>query len=267
MDIIQIIGFACALLIGVTLGLIGGGGSILTVPILVYLFYLNPVTATAYSLFVVGFTALGGTIRSIQKKQVDFRTGIVFAIPSFIAVYFTRKVLIPVMPETIFSIGNFTMTKDLAIMVFFSFIMLLSAYYMIKKGGGLGFEKNPIMKFQYLSLIIQGTIVGLLTGIVGAGGGFLIIPALVLWTGLPMKKAIGTSLMIIAVKSLIGFIGDVENMVIDWGFLLIFTGISFVGIFLGLYLSNFIEGFKLKRIFGWFVLFMSLYILFKEIFL
>ena len=266
MDIIQIIGFACALLIGVTLGLIGGGGSILTVPILVYLFYLDPVTATAYSLFVVGVTALGGTIRSIQKKQVDFRTGIVFAIPSFIAVYLTRKILIPVLPESIFEIGGFTMTKDLAIMVFFSLIMLLSAYYMIKRGG-LGFEKNPIMEFQYLSLIIQGGIVGVLTGIVGAGGGFLIIPALVLWTGLPMKKAIGTSLMIIAIKSLIGFIGDVENMPIDWGFLLIFTGISFVGIFIGIYLSHFVEGYRLKKAFGWFVLFMSIYILFKEFFL
>jgi uncharacterized membrane protein YfcA len=250
----------------VTLGLIGGGGSILTVPILVYLFYLDPVTATAYSLFVVGFTALGGTIRSIQKKQIDFRTGVVFAIPSFIAVYFTRKILIPVIPENIFSFGDFIMTKNLAIMVFFSLIMLLSAYYMIKRGG-LGFEKNPLMKYQNLSLVIQGAIVGLLTGIVGAGGGFLIIPALVLWTGLPMKKAIGTSLMIIAVKSLIGFIGDVENIVIDWGFLLIFTGISFVGIFIGLYLSNFIDGFRLKRTFGWFVLCMSVYILIKEIFL
>jgi len=266
LEIIQIIGFACALLIGVTLGLIGGGGSILTVPILVYLFYLDPVTATAYSLFVVGFTALGGTIRSIQKNQVDFKTGIVFAIPSFIAVYFTRKILIPVIPENIFSIGNFLMTKDLAIMIFFSLIMLLSAYYMIKRGG-LGFEKNLFMKYQYPFLIIQGAIVGLLTGIVGAGGGFLIIPALVLWTGLPMKKAIGTSLMIIAIKSLIGFVGDVENMVIDWSFLLTFTGISFAGIFIGLYLSNFIEGYKLKRAFGWFVLFMSLYILIKEIFL
>lgn len=266
MEIIQIIGFACALLIGVVLGLIGGGGSILTVPILVYLFYLNPVTATAYSLFVVGFTALGGTIRSIQKNQVDFRTGIVFAIPSLIAVYFTRKILIPVIPDTIVSIGEFILTKDLVIMIFFSLIMLLSAYYMIRRGG-LGFEKNLFMKYQYLSLIIQGAIVGLLTGIVGAGGGFLIIPALVLWTGLPMKKAIGTSLMIIAIKSLIGFIGDVENMGIDWGFLLIFTGISFVGIFIGIYLSHFIEGYKLKKAFGWFVLLMSVYILFKEVFL
>ena len=142
--------------------------------------------------------------------------------------------------------------------------MLLSAYYMIRNKG-LGFEKNPIIKLQYLSLIIQGFIVGFITGIIGAGGGFLIIPALILWTGLPMKKAVGTSLMIIAIKSLIGFIGDVENLEIDWSFLLIFTGISFVGIFIGIYLSNFIEGFKLKKVFGWFVLIMSIYILFREI--
>ena len=114
-------------------------------------------------------------------------------------------------------------------------------------------------------IIIEGLVVGLLTGIVGAGGGFLIIPALVLLAKLPMKKAVATSLMIIAIKSLIGFIGDVQNIQIDWTFLLSFTTVSVIGIFLGLYLNKFIDGKKLKKGFGWFVLIMGVYIVLKEI--
>ncbi|WP_111684218.1 sulfite exporter TauE/SafE family protein [Winogradskyella tangerina] len=264
MEINQVFGYVGALFIGVVLGLIGGGGSILTVPILVYLLFVNPVTATAYSLFVVGVSSLVGAIRNIQKGLVDFRTAIVFAIPAFIAVYVTRKYLVPAIPEEVFSIGDFILTKDIAIMLFFAIVMLVASLSMIRNKREDSSEETKI-SYNYPLIIIEGILVGVITGIVGAGGGFLIIPALVLLAKLPMKKAVATSLLIIAIKSLIGFIGDVENLEIDWTFLLIFTSISTVGIFLGIYLSNFIEGKKLKKGFGWFVLIMGVYIIYKEL--
>ncbi|WP_397363032.1 sulfite exporter TauE/SafE family protein [Olleya sp. R77988] len=264
MDIQQIFGYFGALIIGLVLGLIGGGGSILTVPILVYLLFINPVTATAYSLFVVGVSALVGAIRNMQKGLVDYRTAIVFAIPAFIAVYLTRKFLVPAIPDQLFSVGSFLVTKNIAIMLFFAIVMLVASISMIKNNRKDSGEETTI-QYNYPLIIIEGLVVGTLTGIVGAGGGFLIIPALVLLAKLPMKKAVATSLLIIAIKSLIGFIGDVENLEIDWVFLLSFTSLSVIGIFIGIYLSNFIEGKKLKKGFGWFVLIMGIYIIFKEL--
>ncbi len=265
MEILEILGYFGALLIGVVLGLIGGGGSILTVPVLVYLMAINPVTATAYSLFVVGTSSLVGALRNIPKKLIDFRTAIVFAIPAFIAVYLTRKFLVPAIPEEIFTVFNFTVTKNIGIMLFFAIIMVIASISMItEKRNGRNLEEEKV-SYNYPLIIIEGLLVGLLTGIVGAGGGFLIIPALVLLAKLPMKKAVATSLLIIAFKSLIGFIGDVQNMTIDWPFLLIFTGISIVGIFLGVYLNNFINGKRLKKGFGWFVLLMGIYIIGSEL--
>lgn len=260
----EILGYFGALLVGIVLGLIGGGGSILTVPILVYLMFVNPVTATAYSLFVVGVASLFGAIRNIKKGLVDFRTAIVFATPAFIAVYSTRKFIVPAIPEEILTIGNFVLTKSIAIMLFFALVMLVAAIAMIRNNRKET-NKETTIKYNYPLIIIEGVIVGVLTGIVGAGGGFLIIPALVLLAKLPMKKAVATSLLIIAIKSLIGFIGDVETIAIDWIFLLSFTAISVVGIFIGIYFSNFIEGKKLKKYFGWFVLIMGVYIIIKEL--
>ena len=266
MDVIQILGYIGALIIGVVLGLIGGGGSILTVPVLVYLLMLNPVTATAYSLFVVGISSLVGAFQNIKKGLVDFKTAIVFSIPAFIAVYTTRKYIVPAIPSELFNIGNFLITKDIAIMLFFALIMLFASISMIRgKCPHCDHENDTIVIYNYPLIILEGAVVGVLTGIVGAGGGFLIIPALVMMAKLPMKKAVATSLLIIAIKSLIGFIGDIENLEIDWNFLLIFTTLSVAGIFLGIYLTKFIKGEKLKKVFGWFVLAMGVYILIKEI--
>lgn len=264
MEITEIFGYVGALLMGVVLGLVGSGGSILTVPILVYLFSINPVIATAYSLFAVGATSLIGAVKNIQKKLIDFRTAIVFSIPAFIAVYITRKFIVPALPENFFSIAGFEVTRDIGIMLFFAIIMILAAISMIFDRKEKVLEK-AMGNFNYPLIVIEGFVVGILTGIVGAGGGFLIIPALVLLAKLPMKNAVATSLLIIAIKSLIGFIGDVENLEIEWLFLLIFTGISVAGIFLGIFLNRFIPGRKLKKGFGWFVLLMGIYIIWKEI--
>jgi uncharacterized membrane protein YfcA len=264
MEIVEILGYAGALLIGLVLGLIGGGGSILTVPVLVYILGIDPVLATAYSLFIVGISAAVGAVRNAQKGMVDFRTGIVFAIPAFFAVYLTRMFVVPAIPEHLFNVGDFEVTRDVAIMVFFAIIMLLASVSMIRGRKDSG-EETQEVSYNYPMIILEGIVVGFLTGIVGAGGGFLIIPALVLLAKLPMKKAVATSLMIIAIKSLIGFLGDVQNLTIDWNFLLIFSSLSIAGIFVGIYLNKFINGAKLKRGFGWFVLVMGVYIVLREV--
>lgn len=265
MEWIVIVGYALALLIGISLGLIGGGGSILTVPILVYVLSVDPVLATAYSLFIVGASALVGSFDFMRKELVSYKTALVFGIPSILAVYATRKFLVPAIPDEIFTLGDFLITKDLGIMVFFAVIMLLASYSMIKgRKEKTEADRGPI-KFNYPLILGEGAVVGTITGLVGAGGGFLIIPALVLLAKLPMKLAVGTSLLIIAAKSLLGFLGDIGQQEIDWVFLAIFTGIAVAGIFLGSYLSNFIHGKHLKKGFGWFVLIMAVYILLKEL--
>lgn len=264
MELVEIFGYVGALLIGLVLGLIGGGGSILTVPILVYALSFNPVMATAYSLFVVGATSLVGAVKNMMKGMVDIKTAIIFAIPAFIAVYLTRAFLIPAIPEELFQVRGLMVTKNLAIMLFFAIIMLLASVSMIREKRKETDEKTEIT-YNYPLIIVEGFVVGAITGIVGAGGGFLIIPALVLFAKLPMKKAVATSLLIIAIKSLIGFLGDVQTYDIDWQFLLIFTAISIVGIFIGVWLNKFIDGKKLKKAFGWFVLLMGIYIIYKEL--
>ena len=222
MEIVDILGYFGALLIGLVLGLIGGGGSILIVPLLVYWLSVEPVLATAYSLFIVGSTALVGAISNAQKGMVDFKTAIIFAIPAFIAVYSTRKFLVPTIPDELFSFDDFLITKDIGIMIFFALIMLFASISMIRNKRKESNEETEI-NYNYPLIIGEGFLVGVLTGIVGAGGGFLIIPALVLLAKLPMKKAVATSLLIIAIKSLIGFIGDVQNLEIDGSFLVIFS--------------------------------------------
>lgn len=259
----EIIAYFFSVLIGISLGLIGGGGSILTLPVLVYLLHINPVLSTAYSLFVVGSTALVGSVTYMKKGLISYKTAIIFAIPSLISVFLTRKFLIPLIPDELFTIGGFLVTKNIGIMVFFAVVMLIASYSMIRsKTEEVSENEEPIYNVPLIAL--EGVLVGVLTGIVGAGGGFLIIPALVILAKLPMKMAVGTSLLIIAAKSLFGFLGDVANQPIDWRFLLTFTGMAIVGIFIGTYLTRFISGAKLKKGFGWFVLIMGVYVILKE---
>jgi hypothetical protein len=252
-----------ALFIGISLGLTGGGGSILTVPVLVYAARIEPVVATAYSLFIVGLTSLVGAGNYIKKGVVNIRMAIIFAIPAFITVWLMRKFIIHAMPDQIFSIGNFMLTKDLFLMLFFALIMLISGFKMVY---GIENQFKEGQEIKYSLVLISGIVVGILSGLVGAGGGFLIVPALVFFMRLPIHKAVGTSLLIIAINSLIGFTGDVLNLPnIDWSFLLIFSAISSVGIFFGIYLNQFLNSEKLKKVFGYFVLIMAVIIIFKEL--
>ncbi len=260
-----ITGLTASVLMGVVLGLMGGGGSILTVPIMVYLFGVPPATATGYSLFVVGITALIGSLAYIRKGDVDFKTGFAFAVPSFVGVYFSRALLVPNVPQTLLSLNSWSLTKDVFIMSTFALLMLAASYSMIK-GRKSRARALPSAGKRFQLIATQGLIVGILAGFVGAGGGFLIIPALVAVAGLEMRVAVGTSLMIIAFQSLLGFTGDLRHgAVIDCGFLLSVAAVAAVGIAIGSTLSRQIKEQGLKTAFGWFVLFMGTIILFEQL--
>jgi uncharacterized membrane protein YfcA len=261
----EIMGYIASVIIGISLGLIGGGGSILTVPVLVYLLGVEPVLATAYSLFVVGATSLVGVFPKYRHGLISLKTAFIFGIPSIAAVFLTRKFLVPLIPQHIFSIGNFEITKPVLIMVVFALLMVFASYSMIKHE--VKETEEPVKQnFNYPMIILEGAVVGILTGFVGAGGGFLIIPALVLFSKLPMKMAVGTSLLIIAAKSLIGFTGDLSHYSMNWKLLFIITTAAIIGIFIGNALHKKIHGDKLKKWFGWFVLVMGIYIIIKELF-
>ncbi len=264
MEITTIIGFLAASIIGISLGLIGGGGSIITVPVLVYLLNTDPVTATAYSLFVVGTASLVGSFNYFKKGLVNLKTAVIFGLPAIGTVYLMRKVVVPSIPENLIEMGGIVLTKDMAIMILFAIAMITASASMIRgpKDPGTPYSKTEL---NYPPIFIFGLLVGTFTGLVGAGGGFLIIPALLVLAKLPMKEAVGTSLLIIACNSLIGFMGDVTRREIDWNLLLLFTGIAVVGIFIGSALSNKMDGAKLKPAFGWFVLIMGVFILGKSL--
>jgi uncharacterized protein len=266
-DLLTIFGLLASTLIGISLGLIGGGGSILTVPVLVYLFNVDPVLATAYSLFIVGLSSLVGAFPKYKAGMIDLKTALVFGVPSIIAVFLTRKVLVPAIPATLFEVAGVSVTKALAMMILFAVLMVAASVSMIRDKKKEEQATDEPRVFNYPMILLEGAVVGVLTGLVGAGGGFLIIPALVMLSKLPMKQAVGTSLLIIAAKSLIGFTGDVmENAdKMDWTLLSIVTSLAVVGIFVGNQLSKKIDGAALKKGFGWFVLVMGIYIIIKEL--
>ncbi|GAB3266404.1 sulfite exporter TauE/SafE family protein [Larkinella harenae] len=258
----ELVGYGAAVIAGVVIGLAGGGGSILTVPIFVYLFHIQPVLATSYSLFVVGATSLVGAIGYAFKKQIDFTVTAAFAIPSFLSVFLTRRFLVPAMPDPLFRYGSVSIPKNEAILYFFAFVMIVAALVMIRQPS----LEEPRSGRPHLGLLaLDGLGVGLLTGTIGAGGGFLIVPILVLLAALPMHRAVATSVLIIAINSFVGFSGDLNRTDLDWRFLLEFTTFSIGGILLGIYASRFVSPVHLKRGFGGLVLSVAVYILINEI--
>ena len=260
----EYLGYFASIIIGLSLGLIGGGGSILTIPILVYLFKIDPELATSYSLFIVGITAASGCISHYRMGNLKLKSALYFAIPSVFSILVVREVIFPNIAATLFSIAGFEVSKNFMIMIIFSILMIAASISMIKNNS---IEISSSNQTNYFRLGVIGLIIGGITGFLGAGGGFLIIPALLFFAKLPMKQAVGTSLLIIFINSTIGFSGDLYlGIPIDYPFLFIISGIAFIGMVIGTQLSKKINGAKLKPIFGWFVLIMGLYIITKELF-
>lgn len=263
----EILGYLASIFIGISLGMIGSGGSILTVPVLVYLLGLSPLAATASSLFIVGATSLVGGLRAYSKKQVDFKAVTEFGIPSIFSIFITRHYLLPAIPQHLFSIGGLPVSKEMFLMIFFALLMLAASFTMIRGQDESTHTTIPAERpDRSLALVLQGLAIGLITGLLGAGGGFLIIPALVLILKLPMKMAVGTSLLLIAINSLFGFLFSLNQFQYNWNVLLVFTLLAIAGIFIGSRLAEKLPNASLKKGFGWFILLMSIYIISKELF-
>lgn len=262
MELFEYLPYLSALLVGFVMGLLGGGGSILTIPIFVYLFGIAPIVATAYSLFVVGATATVGAIKNFRNKKINLRVGLLFGIPSFLGTYLTRRYILPNLPDQLFSIGNLYISKDLFIMILFA-IMMMSASISMIRGRKKSSGDKP--KAKASTVILLGLIIGLITGFIGAGGGFIIVPALIFLAHLDIKIAIGTSLFIIMMKSFIGFLGDLQIATMDWEFLITFSLLAAIGILIGVRVAKKIKAANLKKIFGWFILVVGFYVIYKEI--
>lgn len=263
----QIAGYVASLFIGLTLGLIGGGGSILTMPVLVYFFGTSPVLATCYSLFVVGTTSMAGSLSYYKKGFANLKIAALFGVSSIITVYLTRKFIVHSLPAVLFSINGFQVTESLFTMVLFAILMVLASLSMIRSKNADEDSTGPKKQLHFFQLFASGVIIGLVTGFLGAGGGFLLIPALVLLIGLPMKEAVGTSLVIITLNSLIGFISDLGHFNIQWNMLIGITAIAVCGMYIGIHFSKKVDSAWLKKAFGWFVLVMGIYIIIKELFI
>ncbi|MDZ4847133.1 MAG: sulfite exporter TauE/SafE family protein [Chitinophagales bacterium] len=263
---LQLFGYFGVLISGVLLGLLGGGGAIIIVPIMVYLFGIAPVTATGYTFFVIAFTSLVGFYRYNKQGLASVKTALIFGLPSLITVFLSRRILLPALPDVFFQAGTFQFTKDMGVMVLFAVLMLATSYNIL-------FGKKPVAQAggdahkDYGRLIVRGLLVGMITGFVGGGGGFLIVSALVLLLGMTVKSAVGTSMLIISINSAIGFIGHLSlGKQIDWKFISIFTAIAIGGIVIGNILSGKISETKLRTVFGWFLIVMATSILGMEIY-
>jgi uncharacterized membrane protein YfcA len=257
---------AASLGVGLSLGFIGAGGSILTIPVFVYILKKDPLSSGVYSTFVVGISGMAGSIRSIFNKLVDFKVALTFGIPSVAGVLIARKGIFPSIPSQLFSAGPFTLSKSMLFMLCLSLLMFLSAMKMLKPAM-IRDEAAQVDRPTTLLLLFRGLLVGIVTGLLGIGGGFLIVPALYFLAMLPVKKSIGTALLIITANSVFGFLSSYTSLDIDWTLLLKFSLGAVAGILIGTKLSEKIPGDSLKKIFGWFVLAISFYIVYKQFFL
>jgi uncharacterized protein len=263
----ELAAYAASLIIGLSLGLIGAGGSILTIPVFVYILQKDPASSSIYSMFVVGVCSLAGSIQSMLNKLIDFKKTTLFGVPSVLGVLLARKIIFPAIPQQLFEIGSFVVSKDVLFMFCLSVWMFFAAAKMLKGDSNNGSEQDAGSPLKTGLLLLQGLLVGTITGLLGIGGGFLIVPALYFWAKLPMKVTIATTLLIIAINSFFSFLTSYTSVCIDWSLLLKFSSGAVLGILAGTKLSSKISGTYLKKIFGWFVLTVSFYIMYKQFFL
>ncbi len=262
-----VLGYILAGVMGILLGMMGGGGSILTVPILVYLMGVPEDAGPSNSFFVVGVVAAIGAVQYLRSKQYNWAVALLFGIPSVIAVFLHQWFVRPAIPATFHLLGA-TVTRGALFMGLFAVMMVVAAWSMIRKKSRQtpdNFEIGGPAALQPVKIMLAGLAEGMLTGLIGAGGGFIIVPVLVNVAKLPMKKAVGTSLLIMAVKSLIGFGGSLRDLQVDWAILLPFTGIAALGILVGATFVKKVQPAKLKVGFGWFVLGMGIFVIVKTI--
>ncbi len=268
---LEIAGYFCALLVGVILGLLGGGGAILGVPVLVYLLKVDEMQATGYSLFIIGSTSLAGAVNYLRKnpehKKWILSTALWFAPSTIITGIAVRKLIQWGVPEILFSYGDYFLTRNRLIMLFFAVIMLIVAQKMLSSNKET--LSDNTLPFPKKELIKRGVGVGIVAGIAGSGAGFLITPALVKYMKMPMKVAVGTSLWIISANSWFIFLGDLavrkqDSQSVDWQLLLLFTAIAVAGIFVGNQISGSYSNEKIKRAFGYFVLITGIIVLIME---
>lgn len=265
MENLEIIGYCSSVLIGIVLGLTGGGGSILTTPVLIYFFATDEEVATSYSLFVVGVSALVGIIQRIGTPFISLREGLIFAVPSTITAFTMRSLIMPNIPEQL-SFYDGVVAKNTIIIIALGILMIFtSAKILFSK------QKDKLVKDIPISLVMAfGIATGILAGFVGAGGGFLIVPALI-FMGLPTKKAIGTSMLVIAIQSSIAFLGDFNSEKImgenglNWNLLLILSGLTIVGVLIGGILIKKVKGAVLKRGFGILVLLIGTFLVLDKL--
>lgn len=259
----ELIGYLACASIGISLGLIGAGGSILMVPVLVFLFHMPPVLATSYSLFVVGVTSFFAATGKFRKGDVLIGSALAFGLTSMIVVVAIRHFIIPIIPKSFGHLGNAPVSYDLLCIVFFACLMILAAIVMINKVEKEQVEIVPGFA-GLLRSIPYALLVGTVTGFLGAGGGFMLIPVMTLLLGMDIKKAVGTSLAVVALNSLSGFANDLNQVDINWKFLLIISAIALIGSVAGASLADRINSKKLKACFGWFVLILGILIITGE---
>lgn len=258
----EIAGYIALIGVGIMLGITGGGGSVLSVPILVYLFSLDVVMASAYSLFIVGVTSMVGTVMKQKESMVDIRSGLIFAIPSIFAAFSVRKWVLPSIPELIFQAGSFQLTKRGLLLGILAFVIITVSVRTILNGRAKVNGESPLTSYW---LIPMGLIAGIVAGLLGVGGGFLILPALVVFARIPFGSAVGTTLFVIALNSLLAFTGDILNYSINWTFLLSITGLSIAGVYVGIASTRMIPTRPLQKSLGWITLAIGIWILFTEL--
>lgn len=251
--------------IGLLFGLMGAGGSILTLPILVYLFRIDVSTATLYSLFIVGTTSLLGAFSYMRQGLFDRKAALDFGLPSIVAVVVTKMCIDPIIPAVFFTFGGKEFTKATFLMCLLSVIMLTSSYRIIRdRYSRVRKEEPDVVAHHSQKLTMNGILVGVLSGLIGIGGGFLIIPALILFCKLPIKQAVGTSLTIIAVQSLAGFLSGYRAQPVNWSLILPITSVAILGVILGTALSKQVDAERLKIGLGWFIGITAFFIIAQE---